>query len=168
MKPEFVSQTMNAEHRFAEFSSGQHALGAWLQTSALQAQAMRTARTFVWHRGDRVVVAFFSLAAHLARRSDVPKKVGRGSPDALPAILLARLALDTRLHGEGLGAELLWDALSRSVTAANAAGARVVVVDAIDEAAASFYVHFGFRAATGQPMRLFQKISDIEAALRNP
>ena len=95
----------------------------------------------------------------------MPRRVGRGSPEALPAILLARLALDTRLHGERLGGELLWDALSRCVVAANAAGARVVVVDAIDEAAASFYAHFGFRAAPGQPLRLFQKVSDIEAAL---
>lgn len=156
---------MTAEHGLGGFSSGQPALDGWLRTSALHAQAMRTARTFVWHRGDRAVLAFFSLAAHLVRRSEVPKRVGHGSPEALPAILLARLALDVRLHGEGLGGELLWDALSHSVAAADAAGARVVVVDAIDEVATSFYAHFGFRAASGQPLRLFQKVSDIEAAL---
>lgn len=156
---------MTAEHSLEGFSSGQPSLDGWLRTSALPAQAMRTARTFVWHRGDRAVLAFFSLAAHLVRRSEVPKRVGRGSPEALPAILLARLALDSRLQGEGLGGELLWDALSRSVAAADAAGARVVVVDAIDDAAASFYAHFGFRAAPGQPLRLFQKVSSVEAAL---
>ena len=83
----------------------------------------------------------------------------------IPAILLARLALDTRLHGEGLGAELLWDALTRCVVASDAAGARVVVVDAIDEDAAAFYARFGFRAPTGQ-LRLVQKVSDVAAALQ--
>lgn len=166
MKTPFISETLTAEHSAEAFSCGQPALDVWLRTSALHAQSMRTARTFVWHRGDRAVVAFFSLAAHVVRRGEVPARVGRGSPDAIPAVLLARLALDTRLHGEGLGAELLWDALSRSVAAADAAGARLVVVDAIDDAAASFYSHFGFRAPTGQPLRLFQKVCDVAAALK--
>lgn len=168
MKSPFVSETMTARHSVEAFSCAQPALDVWLQTSALHAQSMRTARTFVWHGGDREVVAFFSLAAHVVRRAEVPARVGRGSPDAIPAILLARLALDAHLHGEGLGAELLWDALSRAVAAADAAGARLVVVDAIDEAAAEFHGHFGFRAPAGQPLRLFQKVSDIAAALTEP
>lgn len=166
MKSPFVSETMTAGHSLEAFSCGQPALDVWLRTSALQAQSMRTARTFVWHGGDREVVAFLSLAAHVVRRSEVRARVGRGSPDAIPAILLARLALDTRFHGEGLGAELLWDALSRAVAAADVAGARLVVVDAVDDAAAAFYSHFGFRAPTGQPLRLFQKVSDVAAALK--
>lgn len=166
MKAHFVSETMTTAHTFEGFSSGNPTLDGWLRNGALHAQSMRTARTFIWHRGDKVVIGFFSLAAHLVRRADVPGRVGRGSPDAIPAILLARLALDTRLHGEGLGAELLWDALSRCVVAADAAGARLVVVDAIDDAAAEFHSHFGFQAPTGQALRLFQKVSDIAAALQ--
>jgi hypothetical protein len=57
---------------------------------------MRTARTFVWHTGDQVVVAWFSLAAHLVVRADLPLRIGRGSPDAPPAVLLARLASPPR------------------------------------------------------------------------
>jgi hypothetical protein len=65
----------------------------------------------------------------------------------------------------GLGGELLWDALSRSVAASQLAGARVVVVDAVDAQAASFYCHHGFREVPGNPFRLVQKMSDIAAAL---
>lgn len=125
---------------------------------------MNTARTFVWHRGDRTVVAYFTLTAHLIARRQVPKKIGRGSPDVIPAILLARLALDQTLHEQGLGGELLWDALERARAASRLAGARLVVVDAVDEAAASFYEHHGFRGLPGT-RRLVQKLSDIESAL---
>jgi GNAT superfamily N-acetyltransferase len=161
----FVSEALADHHLLEKFSSGNPALDDWLQRHARHAQSMRTARTFVWHTGDQVVVAYFSLAAHLVVRAELPSKVGRGSPDAIPAVLLARLALHQSLHGQGLGGELLLDALSRTVQASDVAAARLVVVDAIDEAAARFYEHHGFVAVPGNPQRLVQKISDIAAAL---
>jgi GNAT superfamily N-acetyltransferase len=162
----WISEPLGAEHELDAFHSGSDALENWLTRSARQAQAMRTARTFVWHDGDGVVVAYFSLAAHLVLRADVPKRVGRGSPASIPAILLARLALARALHGQGLGGELLWDALSRAVAASDVVAARVVVVDAIDEAAACFYEHHGFTHVPKNRHRLIQKVSDIAAALK--
>jgi GNAT superfamily N-acetyltransferase len=140
-------------------------LDGWLRDHALHASAMNTGRTFVWQSGDGVVVAYFSLAAHLMARESLTKRTGRGSPNVIPAILLARLALDRSHQGQGLGAELLWDALSRAVSANRQAAARLIVVDAIDELAASFYEHFGFQPIPGNPSRLVQKLSSIEAAL---
>lgn len=162
---DFVSECLTPGHDLECFRCGIPQLDDWLQRSAHHAEAMNTARTFVWHRGDRMVIAYFTLAAHLIARAKVPKRVGRGSPDVIPAILLARLALDQTLHGQGLGGELLWDALERARTASRLAGARLVVVDAIDEAAASFYEHHGFRRIP-DTRRLVQKLSDIECALR--
>ena len=101
----------------------------------------------------------------MVARESLTKRMGRGSPDVIPAILLARLALDGSLQGQGLGAELLWDALSRAVAANRQAAASLVVVDAIDERAASFYEHFGLEPIPGNPTRLVQKMSSIEAAL---
>lgn len=149
----------------SRFGSGVSVLDAWLTEHAKHAQAMRTAQTFVWHVGDDRVIAYFSLAAHLLVRSDLPKKIERGSPATIPAVLLARLALDSSLRGEGLGGELLWDALTRAAAAAEIAAARVVVVDAIDDEAAGFYRHHGFAPIPGNPNRLVQKMSDIAAAL---
>lgn len=110
-------------------------------------------------------MAYFTLAAHVVARESLTKRTGRGSPNVIPAILLARLALDGSLQGQGLGAELLWDTLSRGVAANRHAATRLVVVDAIDERAASFYEHFGFEPIPGYPTRLVQKSSSIEAAL---
>jgi GNAT superfamily N-acetyltransferase len=163
--PTFVSETLADQHLLDKLSSGNPALDAWLQRHARRAQSMRTARTFVWHAGDQVVVAYFSLAAHLVVRAELPTRIGRGSPDAIPAVLLARLALDRSLHGQGLGGELLVDASSRTVQASDVAAARLVVVDASDEAAASFYEHHGFVAVPGNPQRLVQKLGDIATAL---
>lgn len=164
--PRWISEALGAQHKLAAFDSGKSDLDGWLTRSATHAVANRTAKTFVWHGGDAIVVAYFSLAAHLVMRDAVPKKVGRGSPDAIPAILIARLALDRALQGQGLGGELLWDALSRAVAASEIVAARLVVVDAIDEGAARFYEHHGFTGVPGTEYRLVQKTSDVAAALR--
>ena len=161
----FVSEALGIQHELRGFDSGEPLLDDWLRKSAAHAAAMRTAKTFVWHGGDDRVVAYFSLAAHLVTHETLPKKAARGGPTAIPAILLARLALDLRLHGQGLGGELLWDALTRAVAASELAAARVIVVDAIHDAAARFYEHHGFTAVPGNTHRLVQKLGDVAAAL---
>lgn len=125
---------------------------------------MGTARTFVWRDGD-AVVAYFSLCPHEVRRDALPANLAHGAPNVVPAILLARLALRRDLHGRRLGEALLLDALGRAVEAVDAAGGRLVVVDAIDDDASGFYQHYGFRSAAGAPMRLFRKASDVARAI---
>jgi len=147
------------------FNSGNVDLDRWRRGRAVHASAMNTGRTFVWHSGYGAVVAYFTLAAHLVTRESLTKRTGRGGPNVIPAILLARLALDRSLQGQGFGAEVLWDALSRAVAANRQAAARLVVVDAVDERAASFYEHFGFEPIPGNRTCLVQKLSSIEAAL---
>lgn len=95
------------------------------------------------------------LSSTLVRR----KRVG---PREIPAVLLARLALERSHHGQGLGDALLAEALERVLTATRMVAARFVVVDAIDEHAAGFYEHHGFRRIPDE-LRLVQKLRDIAA-----
>jgi predicted N-acetyltransferase YhbS len=162
----YRSELLAASHDVAGFDSGKPELDAWLRDSAAHAAAMHTGRTFVWLTDVGRVVAYFTLAAHLVARAELPTKISRGSPDSIPAILLARLALGRSLHRRKLGGELLWDALSRAVAANRQAAARIVVVDAIDDNAVGFYVHYGFTVIPGNQYRLVQKMSSIEAALK--
>ena len=126
---------------------------------------MDTARTFVWTDDVKRVVAYFSLCPHEIHRETIPIPLGRGLPRVIPAILLARFALDRNLHGQGFGKQLLIDALSRAVNAINAAGGRLIVVDALHERAAAFYSHHGFIALPHTPLRLVMKSSAAAASL---
>lgn len=89
-----------------------------------------------------------------------------GGVSVIPAYLLARLALDRSLHGQGLGGELLHDALNRIVEAAEVASGRLIVVDAIDDDAAKFYRKYDFQPVKDNPRRLVIKIATVRAALR--
>lgn len=163
---DLICEALDDAHDLSSFDCGKPDLNDWLRRHARHADAMRTARTFVWHKGDGRVCAYFSLSAHLIRRTQLPKKAGRGSPDVIPALMLGKLALDSRLHGQGLGGELLVNALERAHEATRHAGARFVVVEAVDEEAVQFYEHFGFTPIPG-PNQLVQKLSSIEAALHD-
>lgn len=152
-------------HDLTAFDSGNEDLDGWLRRHALAAQAMDSARTFVLTRGGRVV-GYFSLTMGSVLRHDAPAKLVRGLP-AYPVsmVLLARLAVDRGQQGVGLGAMLLAEALRKAVAAGEAAAARLVVVDAIDESAARFYERYGFIRAPEHPLRLYRRMKDLRASL---
>lgn len=80
-------------------------------------------------------------------------------------MLLARLAVDLSVQGEGVGAWLLQDALRRTLTASQEVGVRVLLVHAINETARSFYERFGFETSPTDPLILQLLIKDIRATL---
>lgn len=84
----------------------------------------------------------------------------RGMPDATPLLLIGRLAVDAAFQGIGLGADLLADALRRCVAASEIAGARAVIVHAINADAAAFYERHGF---TRSPLGELFPLLPIEA-----
>lgn len=74
--------------------------------------------------------------------------------------------MDRALHGSGLGGVLLADALRRVIAATETVAARFIVVDAIDERAASFYEHHGF-VRIPETQRLIARLRDIAAAVES-
>ena len=156
-------ERLSPTHDLNEFDSGNEVLDSWLKRHALSAQAMDSARTFVLVQTDRVV-GYVSLAMGSVQRADPPAKLVRGMP-AYPVgmVLIARLAIDRKEQGRGLGKRLLADALRMAVVAGDAAAARLVVVDAIDEQAVQFYRRHGFTAELGES-RLYLRMKDIKAS----
>src|SRR5258708_38298395 len=79
----------------------------------------------------RVVLGYFTLAMASVPRDAFPKKYVRGLPSYdLPLILLARLAVDRRFAGRGLGHALISEALHICLRAADEVGCRCVITDA--------------------------------------
>ena len=163
-EPAFRSEALGEHHDLEGFRCGHDDLDAWLRNTARSAGAKNTGRTFVWVDRDDHVAAYYTLCAHVIVKDEVPRKWGRGDPDQIPATLLARLALDTRHHGRGVGSALLSEALRRAVIASAEVAARYVVVHAIDKTAEDFYRHHGFRDSE-RPSQLLRKVSDIAADL---
>lgn len=65
----------------------------------------------------------------------------------IPVVLLARLAVDRRHQGRGIGIGLLQDAIQRSLLIAERSGIRAMLTHPIDDDASRFYTRFGFAAS---------------------
>jgi predicted N-acetyltransferase YhbS len=118
-------------------------------------------------RADRVV-GYYSLSAGSVRKEESPARIAKGlAKHPIGVILLARLAVERTEHGAGLGKTLLVDALTRALTAADAIGARAILVHAIDEEAASFYKKFGFESSPLDPKQLLLLMKDLRATLKS-
>ncbi|HDH17043.1 MAG TPA: GNAT family N-acetyltransferase, partial [Gammaproteobacteria bacterium] len=72
------------------------------------------------------------------------------------------LAVDSRVEGQGLGARLLVEALKQILTASKKLAIIVVLIDAIDEKAKGFYLHFGFIELSGHDLKLFLPFETID------
>ncbi len=160
-------ERLTSEH-ITNFVSGNEQLDTWLRTAALTADRAGTARVRVWLDEEDQVAGYFAIAPHTIRSDELPAKVARGGPRTVPGFLLARLAIREQLQGRGYGAELLIAALSTTLDAIRAGGGRLIVVDAIDRHAYSFYEHFGFSPIPGNDDRLVIKASTAAASLEIP
>lgn len=157
----YRSERFGAHHETGQFDSGQAALDDWLRRSARDSDGRNLTRTYVWHGGDDIVVGYYSLTPFVIERAELTRSQGRGLPDRIPGYLLARLALDRRLQGEGLGSQVLASALQRAAYGSVSLGGRFVIVDAIDDRAAAFYAHHGFQTIPGVADRLILPIKVI-------
>ena len=155
---------LDDSHDLTAFRSGNLELDGWLRDHARHATAQGT-RTYVLVDDQDAVAGYFAIVPHVVDRGDAPKKLARGAPHQIPAILLAKLALSEGLHGQGLGAELLVRALGTIVAAARAVGGKLVIVDAIDDQAVAFYRHHDFEPLPDRPDRLVMKLSTAAQAL---
>jgi len=85
----------------------------------------------------------------------------------IPAVLLARLAVDTGWQGCGIGSQSLLHALRQIAEASRHVGFEVVVVHAIDRDAVTFYAQCGFTQFEDNELHLFMPVKDLLATLES-
>ena len=139
---------LGSEHDVARFDCGDTALNYWLVNRGLSNQLSGASRTWVvTEEGSTVVVAYYASATASVQRSIAPPAMRRRQPDPIPAILLARLAVDVEHQGHGLGPALLKHFMQKAVEVSALVGARLILVHAASAEAEGFYEHFGFVAS---------------------
>ena len=157
---------LTAAHDTEAFDCGKPPLNEFLRKHALSNQSGGSARTFVAATTAGVVVGYYSLAATAIAHDDADERIRKGQPrHPVPAILMARFAVDASQQGKGLGRMLLRDALLRSLKVTDDLGARVFVVDAKDDEAVRYYERYKMIRMSYEPHRLYLLFKDVKKLL---
>jgi len=163
---QFRIEKLARHHSVDAFDCDQDALNRHLIRFALLNQQANAAQTYLGLT-DNEVVGFYTLAvAEVAFEGAAPRLKQGLARHPVPVMLLARLAVDLRYQGHGVGSGLLKDAIVRTVGAADIAGIRALVVHAKDDSARAFYERFDFVSSPSDPLHLFALIKDIRSAAR--
>lgn len=160
-------EPLRRDHAVEDFSCGEPALDEWLGRYGWSSQAAGSSRVYATTDGTRVV-GYYALAAAQVAREDAPRRIAAGQPAhrPIPAILLARLAVDSAHQRRGVGQSLLMDAMLRCEQAAEQIAARVLLVHAKDAAARQWYARFGFEESPTDPLHLMLLMKDLRAFLQ--
>jgi GNAT superfamily N-acetyltransferase len=155
-------ELLAGEHRLEGFDCGSRALNDWLVRRALRNQSSGTSRTWVAVEVETgQVVAFYASSTASILRSSAPKRMGRNQPEEMPAVLLARMGVDSRHQGRGLGAALLKHFMLKAIEVAQSVDVRMLLIHAKDDNAKSFYEHYGFVESPLDPLVMMTLLADF-------
>jgi len=150
-------------HDPTDFDCGQEELNRFIRHYALAGQRASISQTYVALQGESII-GYHTLVVGDVVYEGAPERLAKGLPRyPIPVLILARLAVDSRWQGKGLGAALVADALRRALHVADIAGVRAVVVHAKDNTARDFYTHLGFEPFPGEPLVLCRLMKDLRA-----
>ena len=162
-----VPAPLTADHDLRGFSCGDAALDEWLRRYALVNQASGSARSYVvTPAAGGGVVGYYAISSGAVARTEASARVAKTMPEAVPVLLLGRLAVDQGEQGRGLGAYLLQDAVLRTLQVADQVGVRALLAHAANERAAAFYARFEFEPSPTDPLHMLLLLKDARAQLR--
>ncbi|HXC57090.1 MAG TPA: GNAT family N-acetyltransferase [Rhizomicrobium sp.] len=162
----FDTEKLRRDHDIVVFDCGNPALNQFLVRYALQNQQSDASQTYVLTEKFRVIGYYTLVVGHVSF-DDAPERLKRGlARHPIPLMTLARLAINVDRQGQGLGSALLKDAMARTLQAADIAGIRAFDVQAKDNVARDFYLHFNFDPSPADPLHLFLLTKEIKALFR--
>lgn len=160
-----IFQPLGTHHDRTALTCGVEALDTYFRRYA--SQDVRSKAAAVWVLYDEAaahVVGYYTLSAFGIQPQAIPPDFLKRLPryDLIPAVLMGRLAVDSRYRGQRYGEMLLLDALARSWEQSGIIGAVAVIVDAKDDAARAFYERYDFTRVVDNDYRLHLPMSTIE------
>lgn len=153
---------LTGNHVLVGFDCGKPALDEWLRRRALGNHESGASRTWVVVEAESTdVVAYYASSTGAIVRSAAPTRIRKNQPEQIPAILLARMAVDQRHRGKGLGASLLKHFMLKALEVSGSVGVRVLLIHAKDEEAQAFYAHYGFVESPLDPLVMMMTVGDM-------
>lgn len=144
---DFIVEPLAPHHDRKTFACGSAELDHWFHHRADREVRRNLTRVFVAVDGAGGVVGFYSLTFITLAVGNRPETLAHTlpRPDAVPAARIGSLARDRDRHGQGIGTQLLADAIHRVLGATRTLPVVAIVAETNGAPAAAFYQTFGFQ-----------------------
>jgi GNAT superfamily N-acetyltransferase len=151
------------------FDCGEEALNEFLRRYARRSHELGGAKTFlaIEDTDDQAILGFYSLSPTSVGYSRTPEIIRRGlARHDVPGFRLGRLAVDSKVQGQGIGTQLLLAAVKRCLLAAAEIGGVMLVVDAKNERVAKWYASYGALPLLDAPLSLLLHLATFQAEFK--
>jgi GNAT superfamily N-acetyltransferase len=155
-------------HDRKTFDCGDADLNEFLRKYARQNHDAGGAKTFcaIDDANPARVLGFYSLAPASIGHTRLPGSLTKGLPQHdLGGFKLSRIATHSGLQGQGLGGQLLLAAGKRCLRVAAEVGGLLLIIDAKNDRAASWYESYGAIQLEDSPLILVLPLKTIQSAL---
>ncbi len=145
MQPEFVPASKDFDLK--AFDCGEKSLNDYLRFYTLMNDKKQISKAFIAYDPvrPRCVLGYYTVSSAQITYDEYPESLREKIPKyPVPAMRIGKLASSLSARGQGIGAALLKDAFLRAVAASDQIAIHCVIVDALNEGAASFYIKYGF------------------------
>ena len=140
-------------------------LNEFLSKYAQKNDALGIGKTFVALNEKDEVAGYFTLATAQISFESIPTEFrGKLPKYPIPALRIARLAVDKDFQGKGVGKWLLSQAFIKAVQVAEVTGLYFIIVDA-KESSKSFYEHYGFQKLNDGELCYFILVETVRKAI---
>jgi predicted N-acetyltransferase YhbS len=151
------------------FDCGETGLNEFLRRYARKNHEMGGAKTFlaIDDADNQTILGYYSLSPASIAYARTPELVRRGlARHDVPAFRLARLAVDLKVQGQGLGGQLLLSAGKRCLLASAEVGGVAMLIDAKNARVAAWYASYGALPLLDAPLSLLLPLTTVEAAAK--
>jgi GNAT superfamily N-acetyltransferase len=157
------------KHNRAAFSCGVDRVDNFLNKTATRQQDDGHTRVSVACLDESDdVIGYYALNAHAIDASTLPEADRKSLPSypTISAIYLSVVGVQKEHQGSGLGSYLMADAFKRATEAAEIVGAYFLVLDALNERAASLCRKLGFIDLPGHEPRMIVTMNQMRNAVK--
>lgn len=166
---EWHEEVISKSHNRKVFDCGDADMNEFLQRYARQAHEQNASKTFcsIDNATPNRILGFYTITPSAIAHKDVPTTLKKGlAQHEVSGFKLARLAIDLRVAGQGLGGQLLAAAALRCLRLAGEGGGILLIIDAKSERAAKWYARYGAEPLQGNPKTLVMALTSFAEGLK--
>ena len=157
---------VSSKSKLKEFDCGIDAMNGFLSRYASKNDSLGIGKTFVALDVDDRICGYFTLSTAQVAYQEMPDDFkGKLPKYPIPALRIARLAVDGKCQGKGVGKWLLSQAFKKVLQVADITGLYLIIVDA-KETSRSFYERYGFLKVFDFNLSYFMLVDTVRKAIR--